>query len=189
MNQHQQSVTFTRGLEADAETSIGSEPVKVFVMGPDTKNTSSGARLRQDIIDLCNIEDFAVLGEHPKTIAAIRGILRAGFTMTHHEILLARRSDLIIIIPDSAGSIAELGYFALQKKACEKMVILFDKQYRGKKKSYIAQGPQKAAKDSGATVGFIDYSVVAQAWEMIRPRIEKIRASRVQTRFENTTSQ
>lgn len=184
MNQQQRAESFARGLTESADDYWKSAKISVFVMGPDTTTNSPGAKLRKEIIALCNAEDLAVKAEHDKIIEAVKRKLRKGFTLTHLEAFIARESDLIVIIPDSPGSFAELGYFALQKNLCAKLIILFDKQYLTEKKSYIARGPHKAAKDWGATVRFIDYLKLSEAWRKILPRIEQVKASKILSRLE-----
>ena len=58
------------------------------------------------------------------------------------ENLLADSVDVVVVIPESAGSFAELGAFANNDKLRGKMVCVLDKQY-DKDKSFINQGPVK----------------------------------------------
>lgn len=184
MDQLRKSDDFTKEVVALADEYLDSEILKIFVMGPDTGSKKKGAKVRREIIRLCNEEGLAVKAEHPQIIAAVKKRFRQGFTLTHLEALMAEKSDLIIIIPDSAGSIAELGYFALRENICTRMVILFEKRYLHQKNSYIAQGPRRAAKNSGATVLFVDYLDPMKIWKKILPRIAVTRASKVKGRLE-----
>ncbi len=53
---------------------------------------------------------------------------------------LAEAVDLIILIPESPGSFAELGAFSTQKELAEKMLVLRPKKYKSDK-SFINHGP------------------------------------------------
>jgi len=61
------------------------------------------------------------------------------------ENLLADSVDVIMIIPESPGSFAELGAFANNEKLRAKIVCLIDEKYK-KNKSFINQGPLKLIK-------------------------------------------
>ncbi|MBI2916473.1 MAG: hypothetical protein HYY01_00620 [Chloroflexi bacterium] len=180
------SLSFVRQVAGLADEYIRSSSLTVFVMGPDLTANRPSATLRQELISRCNLEGLAVKAEHEGVIAAVKRKLKSGFTLTHLEAFMAKDSDLIVIIPDSPGSIAELGYFALRQDLCPKMVILFEKQYLRQRSSYIAQGPRKAARDFSAEVKFVDYSRPAQVWtRVLLPRIQKAKAAKVLRRLEN----
>ena len=179
MNQRERSRAFTKEVKTLAQEHVSKEPLTVLVMGPNTDDKRLGAKLRRKIIDLCNDNELAVKAEHSEIRAEVRKELKRGYTLTHLEILMARKSDLIVIIPDSAGSIAELGYFALLEDICHKLIILFGRKYLTARTSYIAQGPGKAAKHFGATVRFVNYRRSSEAWEIISSRIEIGKAQKV----------
>jgi hypothetical protein len=61
------------------------------------------------------------------------------------ENLLADSVDVVVVIPESAGSFAELGAFANNEKLRDKMVCVLDKKY-DRDKSFINQGPVKLLK-------------------------------------------
>jgi len=61
------------------------------------------------------------------------------------ENLLADSVDVILMIPESPGSFAELGAFANNEKLRAKIVCLIDQKYK-KNKSFINQGPIKLIK-------------------------------------------
>ena len=56
------------------------------------------------------------------------------------ENLLADSVDVILMIPESPGSFAELGAFANNEKLRAKIVCIIDEKYK-KNKSFINQGP------------------------------------------------
>lgn len=184
MNKRERSRAFTEKVKALAREHLSQEPLTVFVMGPNTDDKRLGAKLRRKIIELCNDSELAVKAEHSEIRAVVRKELGKGYTLTHQEDLMAMKSDLIVIIPDSAGSIAELGYFALREDICPRMIILFGRKYLTARNSYIAQGPCKAAKQLGATVRFVNYRRLSEAWEVINSRIEIGKARKVLGPFE-----
>ncbi|WP_240196262.1 retron St85 family effector protein [Salmonella enterica] len=53
---------------------------------------------------------------------------------------LAEAVDLIILIPESHGSFAELGAFSTRKELAEKMLVLQQNKYKADK-SFINHGP------------------------------------------------
>ena len=67
------------------------------------------------------------------------------------ENILADSVDVIIVIPESPGSFAELGAFANNEKLRMKIVCLLDKKYK-KEKSFINQGPVKLIRHSNKDV-------------------------------------
>jgi hypothetical protein len=61
------------------------------------------------------------------------------------ENMLADCVDVIVIIPESPGSFAELGAFANDQNLREKIICLIDQRYK-KDKSFINEGPVKLIK-------------------------------------------
>jgi hypothetical protein len=61
------------------------------------------------------------------------------------ENLLAKSVDIVLIVPESPGSFAELGAFANNPILRKQIVCVLDKKYK-KKKSFINQGPIKLIK-------------------------------------------
>lgn len=61
------------------------------------------------------------------------------------ENLLADSVDSVVVIPESAGSFAELGAFANNDKLRSKMICVVDAKYK-RDKSFINQGPIKLVK-------------------------------------------
>lgn len=58
------------------------------------------------------------------------------------ENFLAENSDIICVMPESAGSLVELGAFTNNEKTLEKIFVIMDKYYE-KQKSFIMTGPIK----------------------------------------------
>ncbi len=61
------------------------------------------------------------------------------------ENLLADSVDAVVIIPESPGSLAELGAFANNDNLRSKLICIIDEKYR-RDKSFISQGPLKLVK-------------------------------------------
>jgi len=181
--------TLVRGLHQASREYEATRPLKIMVMGPkpeeDEKKESNPAKLRKLLIQECKaLGSVDVQPEHKDVQEATKQELGAGWNLTLHEIGMADASDLIVIIPRSAGSIAELGYFAMHSKFCGKMIILFDKAYERSEDSYISRGPRKSAKDLRARVEFVDYSRFEESWAVVKERIEILRSERMRRSIE-----
>ena len=72
------------------------------------------------------------------------------------ENLLARSVDVIVMIPESPGSFAELGAFASNEFLSKKMVCLLDEKYK-KVKSFINQGPIRQVRQH-SEVGLVHFN-------------------------------
>ncbi|WP_448702527.1 retron St85 family effector protein [Mucilaginibacter sp. AW1-3] len=91
------------------------------------------------------------------------------------ENLLAESIDVILLIPESPGSYAELGAFANDEKLRSKMICLVDEQYK-KDKSFINQGPLKLVKKANKEgIIFIDPNNVTKHIKDIQASIRKIK--------------
>jgi hypothetical protein len=91
------------------------------------------------------------------------------------ENLLADSVDAIIIIPESAGSIAELGAFANDVRLRPKIVCLVDEKYKSKK-SFINRGPIKLIKNENSdAVHYFDPANVAVVTEKLRTVLNKLK--------------
>ncbi|MCX6543501.1 MAG: retron St85 family effector protein [Acidobacteria bacterium] len=67
-------------------------------------------------------------------------IQASGRNMLELEEELARLADLVVVIVESAGSIAELGAFALSEPLRRRMLAILDRRYLGQR-SFINFGP------------------------------------------------
>jgi hypothetical protein len=91
------------------------------------------------------------------------------------ENLLADSVDVIVLIPESAGSIAELGAFANHERLRQKLVCVQEERYR-KEKSFINYGPVRLLRDLhvGKVVD-VDAADIPQAIDRIKKGIAAIR--------------
>lgn len=85
-------------------------------------------------------------------------ILNSGkYDLLTLESLLAESVDVIIIVVESVGAIAELGAFISDKKLIKKTIVINDSQFK-KDKSFINQGPIKLLKSvNSSAVNYLDF--------------------------------
>lgn len=88
------------------------------------------------------------------------------------ENLLAKSVDVIIMIPESPGSFAELGAFANDELLRKKMICILDIKYK-KNKSFINQGPVKLVKKvDNKNVLFLDLKNIQQHKSQIHSTVK-----------------
>lgn len=93
------------------------------------------------------------------------------------ENMLADSVDVIVIIPESPGSFAELGAFANDQKLREKIVCVLDERYK-KDKSFINQGPIKLIKKNNKHgIIFVNPNNLEDSIDKIKHSIRKIKKS------------
>ncbi len=173
------------------ETEIGeylsSLRPSVFIMGPsmekeDNSAMSEGGALRKDLAQRCEVQSLEVITEHKEIERKARKFakerLGKGFDLTKYELLVAQVCNVVAIIPDSPGSFAELGYFATNEGICPRMLILFNKKHKGAR-SYLCQGPLKAADHNHATIRYVDYGRPNRAWTELSKAIDIARAKMI----------
>lgn len=91
------------------------------------------------------------------------------------EGLLAKTVDIILMIPESPGSFAELGAFANDENLRKKMICILDSKYK-KHKSFINQGPIKLVRKANkSNVVYIDFEDIENEIEKITSAISKFR--------------
>jgi hypothetical protein len=156
-------------------------PLTVFVCGPavftnkGTKSRRRGARIRDFVSKKIAERGSAVFwGEHRRLRNAGRGISLQSFTDADREVHFAANSaDLILIFPDSAGSLAELGGFSLHEHIAPKMLVVFDASRRFGR-GFVIKAVARAAKSRKAQVKFKDYSQKADVWTLVEQALTKI---------------
>lgn len=86
----------------------------------------------------------------------------SGYDLLKLENILADSVDVIIVLPESQGSIAELGAFTNHDTLRDKILCIQDTKHK-KHKSFINNGPVKLLKASKKSeVVFIDYKHITQ---------------------------
>jgi hypothetical protein len=117
----------------------------IFLCGKDVADQSS---IRYKISYILN-NAFLYAGDYeiiyPEDIFEALLYKSSSDDLLSLENLLADSVDVVVVIPESAGSIAELGAFANNEKLRNKMVCVLDKKYE-RDKSFINQGPVKLIK-------------------------------------------
>ena len=117
----------------------------IFLCGKDVADQSS---IRYKISYLLN-NAFWYSGEYeiiyPEDIFEALLYKSSSDDLLSLENLLADSVDVVVVIPESPGSLAELGAFANNEKLRNKMVCVLDEKYE-RHKSFINQGPVKLIK-------------------------------------------
>ncbi len=91
------------------------------------------------------------------------------------EGLLADSVDVIILIPESPGSFAELGVFANNAELRKKLICIIDKGHR-KDKSFINQGPLKLVKkENKKGILYVDPNNIENEISKLTSAIKKIK--------------
>jgi hypothetical protein len=92
---------------------------------------------------------------------------------------LADLADMVVIIVESAGTLAELGAFAMNSALRPKLVPILDAQHRGDK-SFINMGPVHwVDKESEfAPTIYADFDAITRAGHELELRLDKIRRPR-----------
>ncbi len=163
---------------ATLDAQIEDTPVDVLVLGPsvDADRLDAPARLRKALLERCRASGASVKGEHKELIQEAEKRLGEGHNLCLYEVTLAQEVDLIVIIPASPGSLAELGLFASEPNAAHKTIILFSRKYRDDEDSYIMQGPKKVFEMGRARIEYVDYGKPNKAWRYVESAIEQVRA-------------
>jgi hypothetical protein len=154
-------------------------PLTVFVCGPAVPRRKSkksakikltrASAARQFVTDRITENGSTVIwGEHFDKREFTKGKLSLkSFTNAEKEVLFADKSaDLIIIFPESAGSLAELGGFSLHAGVARKMLVVFDLHRKGDK-GFVVQAVARTAKDRKAQVRYYDYKRLGELWKEV----------------------
>ena len=123
------------------------------------------------------------LGEHNELITSYRKAVGQAVPADHDlklvnltlfEANLADYVDLIVILPDSPGSFAELGMFSVAPNVCPKLLLIIDQKYEGAS-SFIVRGPVLAAKNNRAQVEYVSYDDKEAILSSVRAEVIRIR--------------
>lgn len=170
---------------------ISDVSIRVLVLGPDLNNDGLGSELRKHIVQKCGEDKFiVVLAEHKQIQELYLKILGPIHDLCKMEFHLAVEKDKnhghdlidgIIILPDSAGSLVELGMFVFEEQIHSKMLILFNKQYEPTiTESFVGNGA-KMAFDNGrrAITKIMDYEDLHSSWSEVSEFLELIRKKKM----------
>lgn len=126
--------------------------ISLFLCGGDIKNKNC---FRYKLKQLFSIQPRYEL-MYPETIFDDLLSGQTRFSLLEMENILAESVDVIVIIPESPGSFAELGAFSNNSELSNKMVVLSHNRYK-KHKSFINYGPLRLVKSSSRKTGKVIY--------------------------------
>lgn len=164
--------------------------IHILVFGPDLSKSEPGSELRRYIIDKCKSDSYVVvLSEYDEIQERYLKILGQIHDLCKMEYHLAKGKDKnhghdfidgIIILPDSAGSLIELGMFAIEDDIHNKILILFNKKYETTiSDSFVGRGAKLAFDNGRARTKIIDYHDSIKAWEEVSKFLELIRSNKL----------
>ena len=166
-----------RELEESIEHGLSTTPLQVIVMGPNRSDGTAAARLRQEIIREAGEFGAAIPPEHEELIAVASKGFGPAHNLTAYEIHLVNISHLAVLIPESAGSLCELGLFSSSDSFAKKLLILSSSKYP-RSRTYIADGPLKMAEQNRAEVHYVDYNDIDTAWSHVHARLKCIQVDK-----------
>jgi hypothetical protein len=159
---------------------IGDVKLTVFVCGPavtdasGSPSTEPGATVRRYVSERIEREGHSYIwGEHlPSKGGSSKTAWIRRFDDANKEVMFAlhQKTDLIVIFPSSSGSLAELGAFCMHDQISPKLLIIFDKRFRGDQ-GFVVKALGKAAKSRKATIRFQDYGRPKGVWRVVRKAI------------------
>jgi hypothetical protein len=147
-----------------------------FEVEPDKTKYGGAAWLRWHICRYLrnDLEHDVTVGENEKLSAIYEGHLEELYEASTYEMLHVKdHTDCVIILPSSAGSFCELGYFASDDEICSKMMILRDISYQ-KEPGYLHFGPSEQARISHSDIHDVNYLNVEEVKEKVRAFMRKI---------------
>lgn len=155
----------------------------VFLAGPfiepddvEKSSYSPAARLRFALFHQLNGAGFEVsLGEYRELIDSYKDELGEHHNAAVAELDHAQQSaSLVIMIPDSPGSFAEIGAFSMKHDICEKMIILSDINHQSST-GYLNTGPVACAKSLGSEVIYIDFKDIIACFDAVKIFSNKVK--------------
>lgn len=163
---------FDESLVSEYFDSLGEDAkgikIKVLLLGPNIKKRSSGARLRKYIASRCKGERNAIYGERKDLIETFQKEIGKWADLCTYELHLAHWVDAIILIPNSAGSLVELGMFSLAYAIHPKTLVLFSNKHNPQNKpDFMSLGPKKSYDNGRAFVEPVDYNDKELVWNIV----------------------
>lgn len=158
-------------------------PFIVFLAGPyidpddEAKSNGSPASiLRFQLFHRLQSSGFEVsLGEYQQLIDSYKDELGEHHNAAVAEIKHAEEiASLVVMIPASTGSFAEIGAFSNWPVICDKMIILADADH-STSTGYLNTGPVAQAKSLGSRVENVDYTKVEECFETVKAHSESVK--------------
>jgi hypothetical protein len=174
-------------IDSSLSERIPKEQILVFVFGPDITRKTSGANLRRYIIKKCREHYAVVLAEHQDIISIYEKKFGASIDYCNMENDIARNVvHGIIIIPDSAGSLIELGMFSLNDDIHEKILVLFNQKFAPDLPNNFVGMGAKAAYDNGKARTLVaDFKDKDLIWNEVSSFLEKLKGKRMWRNLKN----
>lgn len=153
--------------------------INVLLLGPGTNKEKQGAKLRKYISRKCNrkSERNAIYGERKDLIEAFQKAIKYSDLCTYELHLVKNWANAIIIIPDSAGSLVELGLFALEDNIHPKTLVLFSNKYNPHDEpDFISLGPKQSYTNGRAFIETVDYGDKELVWNIVDEFLSKMKS-------------
>lgn len=153
--------------------------ITVFLLGPGDSSTSPGKELREYIRKKCDKVGIAVKGEHKDIIEEFNRKTKDLLNLCVMEYFIAEEiADVIVIIPDSPGSLAELGMFVFNRRIYNKTLLLFSKEYDSDDESFINDGIKSHYELKKVSIKEVDYSKKLKTWRVVEEFIRPFKAEK-----------
>ena len=148
----------------------------VLLLGPCTRSRRPAARLRKYIATRCEGGRNAIYGERKDLIEVFQKRIGEFADLCIYELHLATKVvDAIIIIPDSAGSLVELGMFSLKYNIHSCTLVLFSSDHNPQNEDdFISLGPKR----SYNFVETIDYRDQELVWNIVDKFLSRMRSEK-----------
>ena len=187
----QTNLEFSKLYQAiDDSFDVTDTKIYVMVFGPNLNGDGTGCELRKHIVDKCKYDAYTVvLAEHDEMQQRYTKILGPINDLCKMEYHLASATDInhgqdlidgIIILPDSAGSLVELGMLVIEDSIHKKILILFNKKYESTiSDSFVGKGAKSAFDNGHAMTKIIDYQDLEVAWGEVSKFLELIKSNKL----------
>jgi len=151
--------------------------INVLLLGPGINTKSLGAGLRKYIASKCQGGRNTIYGERKDLIGAFQRAMGKYADLCIYELDLAKREwvDALIIIPDSGGSLVELGLFSLVYDIHPNTLVLFSKAHNPQNEDdFISLGPIR----SYDFVETVDYGDKEAVWNIVDEFLSRIKSKK-----------
>ncbi|MEO6042793.1 MAG: hypothetical protein ABIQ47_02575 [Tepidiformaceae bacterium] len=135
--------------------------------------------LRQSLITRLREEGYPVPADLAEVIERVKSQFGQEVDLTTTEQLFAQTVDLLVFIPSSNGSAAEIGYFAgvdlnPDEDIARRSLVLLDVAHEATP-GFVALGPAALLKSQGARVWWVDYGDVGRVWDVVWGEVQAAR--------------
>jgi len=162
----------SRKIKDDFFKPINTYKISIFICGADLSHKE---KIRYKIANKIKESWYSILFDliYPEDIFDELLYSSKSKDLLSLENMLAESVDVVLIIPESPGSFAELGAFANNKNLRKKIVCVIDNNYK-KNKSFINQGPIKLIRNSNKQgILFIDTSDISREMSKIVSAVKR----------------